>query len=897
MGKEDATIYLVDGNSYIHRAFHAIGHLSNSKGFPTNAIYGFTRMLLKLIEDKKPGYLAIVLDSKAPTFRHKLYKNYKATRPPMPEDLVMQLPRIWSIIKGLNINLIEKPGYEADDIIGTLTRMGEEKKHDVVIVTGDKDFKQLLSPHVTLWDTMKDKTTDYNAFFDEYGFEPAHAVDMMGLSGDSADNIPGVTGVGEKTAASLIKEYGTLENVFKHLADIKQKKLKENLEASHENAVLSKRLVTIDTHVPITENIDDLRAREPNYEELAKIFHELEFMSLWEQFSAEIKGVKRPSETDYRLCLTEEEVLSLIKNIKAKGLVSIDALTTGDDPHRAGLAGMSFSVEENSACYVPMGHAYLGAPKQIGPSRGMELLKEILEDEKIRKIGQDIKYDAMVLKHHGVTLKGISFDTMIASYVIDPGLRQHNLEYLANKYFNHKMIQFNGGGKGDSGTDFSGVEVSRAMEYSCEQADITLRLMSILDKRLKQDLNQDLFNNIEMKLLPVLMDMELTGILIDVPFFKEMSHLFAGRIGTIQKTIFQQAGMEFNINSPQQLGFLLFEKLKLPTQKKTMKTKSHSTDVKVLKKLADSGFEIPGLILQYRTLTKLKSTYLDALVKIANPSTGRIHTSFNQTVAATGRLSSSNPNMQNIPIRGEDGREIRKGFVADKGSVLMSADYSQVELRLFAHLSGDKALTGSFERGEDIHARTASEILGIPIDKITQNHRRIAKAINFGIIYGMGYRKLSDELGIDEKTAKNYIDSYYNRYTGVMRYRESMIKKALENGYVTTLFNRRRYLPEIRSENVRVRAEAERIAVNTPIQGTAADLIKMAMINIHAGLKKEGYKTKMLLQVHDELLFEVPENEILKLAPFIKKEMEEVHAFDVPLKVDINYGKNWDEAH
>jgi DNA polymerase I len=897
MGKEDKTIYLVDGNSYIHRAFHAIGHLSNSKGFPTNAIYGFTRMLLKLIEDKKPVYLAIVLDAKGPTFRHKLFKDYKATRQPMPDDLVMQLPYIWSVIKGLNIKLIEEQGVEADDVIGTLTRIGEEKKHDVVIVTGDKDFRQLISKRVTLWDTMKDKTTDYDAFVEEYGLEPSQVVDIMGLSGDSSDNIPGVRGVGEKTAINLIKEYRSLENVFEHLIEIKQKKLKENLEASHEDAVLSKKLVTIDTHVPITEDIDDLKAGEPKYDELAKLFHELEFMSLWEQFSASSVDVKRPPETDYQLCITEEEILSLAKKIKAKGMMSFDTLTTSNDPHRAGLTGISFSAEENNAFYVPMGHAYLGAPKQVGALHGLELLKGVLEDEKIKKVGYDIKYDALVLKHHGVDLKGISFDTMIASYVIDPGLRQHNLEYLANSYLNHKMIQFNGAGKGEAGIDYSGIEVGQARGYSCENADITLRLKSILDKKLKEDLNEDLFNNIEMKLLPVLMDMEMRGILIDVQFFKEMSRVFAGRIGALQKTIFQKAGMEFNINSPQQLGFLLFEKLGLPTQKKTMKTKSHSTDVKVLKKLAGSGFEIPGLILQYRTLTKLKSTYLDALVKIVNPSTGRIHTSFNQTVAATGRLSSSNPNMQNIPIRGEEGREIRKGFVAEKGHVLMSADYSQVELRLFAHLSRDEALIGSFEQGEDIHARTASEILGIPIDKITSDHRRIAKAINFGIIYGMGYRKLSDELGIDEKIAKSYIESYYKRYAGVMRYRENMIKRALENGYVTTLFNRRRYLPEIKSENVRVKAEAERVAVNTPIQGTAADLIKMAMINIHAGLKERGYKTKMLLQVHDELLFEIPEDEISKVMPFIKKEMEEVYDLDVPLKVDINYGKNWDEAH
>jgi len=896
MVQENKTIYLVDGNSYIYRAYHAIGHLSNSKGIPTNAIYGFTKMLLKLIEEKTPTHLAVVLDAKGPNFRHELYKEYKATRPPMPDDLIMQLPYIWSVIKGLNVKLIEKSGYEADDIIGTLARMGEEKNFDIMIVTGDKDFKQIISSRISLWDTMKDNVTDYRAFLEEYGLEPCQVIDMMGLSGDSSDNIPGVPGVGEKTAVNLIKEYGSIENVYEHLSEIRQKKLKENLEGNHAEAVLSKKLVTIDRHVPITEDIDDLKAGKPKHDELLKIFQELEFKTLWEQFSIGSGHIEDHIEKDYQLCLTEEDIISLIKKIKGKGMVSVDTETTSSDPHRAGLVGISFSIEENKAYYIPMGHVYLGAPKQIGPSRGLELLKEILGDENIIKIGQNIKYDALVLKYHGVELKGISFDTMIASYIIDPGLRQHNLEYLARHYLDHKMITFHDVvGRGE--IDFSGVEVTRAMEYSCEDADITLRLKSILDDKLKEDLNQDLFYNIEMKLLPVLMDMELAGIMIDAPFFKEMSRLFAGKIRDIRGMIFQQSGMEFNINSPQQLGFILFEKLGLPTQKKTLKTKSYSTDVKVLKKLASSGFDIPGLILRYRTLSKLKSTYLDALVKIVNPSTGRIHTSFNQTVAATGRLSSSNPNMQNIPIRGEEGKEIRKGFVAEEGHVLLSADYSQVELRLFAHYSGDDALINAFERGEDIHSRTASEILGIPLHEVTPDKRRIAKAINFGIIYGMGYRKLSDELGIDEKTAKDYITSYYNRYKGVARYRENIIGKAIENGYVTTLFNRRRYLPEIRSENARVRSEAERIAINTPIQGTAADLIKKAMINIHAGLKKEGYKTRMLLQVHDELLFEVPEDEIGIVMPFIKKEMEGVYVLDVPLKVDINFGKNWDEAH
>ncbi len=898
MVQENKIVYLIDGNSYIHRAYHAIGNLSNSKGLPTNAIYGFTKMLLKLVKEKSPEYIAVVLDAKGPTFRHELYKDYKATRPPMPEDLVEQLPYIWSVIRGLNIRLIEMSGYEADDIIGTLARMGEEKDYNVVIVTGDKDFRQIISRRVSLWDTMKEKVTDYETFLSEYGMEPGQVIDMMGLSGDSSDNIPGVPGIGEKTAMGLIKQYGTLENVYEHISEISRKKLKENLEENHGEALLSKQLVTIDRSVPIEEDIGDLKSGQPKQDELSKIFQELEFKGLWEQFSRDAGPSAEHPEKDYHLCLTEEDIRVLLRKIKEKGMVSVDTETTSTDPHSAALVGLSFSFKENNAFYIPVGHFYLGAPKQLSCQRVLELLKEILEDENILKIGQNIKYDALVLRHHGVELKGIAFDTMIASYVIDPGVMQHNLDYLAGHYLDHRMIGYHDVvGRGAAEVDFSGVEVARAMEYSCEDADITLRLKSVLDNRLKEDHNQDLFYNIEMKLLPVLMDMESAGILIDIPFFKEMSRLFAGNIREIQGLIFRQAGMEFNINSPQQLGFVLFEKLGLPTQKKTIKTKSYSTDVKVLHKLAAAGFEIPGLILQYRTLSKLKSTYLDALVKMVNPSTGRIHTSFNQTVAATGRLSSSNPNMQNIPIRGEEGREIRKGFVAEKGCFLLSADYSQVELRLFAHYSGDEALINAFGNGEDIHARTASEILGVPIQEVTADNRRVAKAINFGIIYGMGYRKLSDELGIDEKTAKDYIDSYYNRYKGVARYRDETIKKAVENGYVTTLFNRRRYLPDIRSENARISSESERIAVNTPIQGTAADLIKKAMINIHDGSKKQGLRTKMLLQVHDELLFEVPEDEIKTVLPFIKTEMEEVYKLDVPLKVDIHFGKNWDEAH
>ncbi len=894
MTQQNNTIYLVDGNSYIYRAYHAIGYLSNSKGLRTNAIFGFTKMLLKLFEDKGPEYAAVALDAKGPTFRHEMYDKYKATRPPMPDDLVEQLPYIRNIIQFLGLKMIEMPGFEADDIIGTLTKKGEEKGYKVVVVTGDKDFRQIISDKTSLWDTMKDKITDLNALHDEYGLEPAQIIDLMGLSGDTSDNVPGVKGVGEKTALSLIQEFGSLENVYAQIDKITKTKLKENLKSSHENALLSKKLVTINCNVPLRCEIDDLKINKPEAEKLSSIFRELEFKGLWEQFASKNSAIKNA----YKLLMNEQDLIYLTEKINRTGLVSVDTETTSTDPHTAELVGISFSLEPDTGYYLPLSHRYLGAPKQLDKQRAINILKGVLEDEKILKVGQNIKYDAIVFRNNGIDLKGIYFDTMVASYVINPGLRQHNLDFLAQHYLNHKMISYNDVvGRGKAEINFSGVTVERAMEYSCEDADITLKIKAILEKQLKEDQNQELFHNLEMKLLPVLMDMEVSGIKIDIPFFREMSHSFSMRIRELEKEIFKEAGTDFNINSPQQLANILFERLELPVQKKTIKTKSSSTDVKVLKKLAIAGHKIPALILQYRTLAKLKSTYLDALVKMVNPKTGRVHTSYNQTVAATGRLSSSNPNLQNIPIRGEEGREIRKGFIAEEGHYLLSADYSQVELRLFAHYSGDDAMIDAFTKEQDIHTRTASEILGIPIADVTPEKRRIAKAINFGIIYGMGAKKLSDELNIDIKVAREYIDSYYSRYKGVARYREAMAEQAKKQGYVTTLFNRRRYIPEINSDNNMIKAEAERIAINTPIQGTAADLIKMAMINIDARLKREGFKTRMLLQVHDELVFEVPENEIAIMPALLKREMEGVYKLSVPLKVDAGYGKNWDEAH
>ncbi|MEJ2723506.1 MAG: DNA polymerase I [Deltaproteobacteria bacterium] len=892
--RQQKTVYLVDGSSYIHRAYHAIRNLSNSKGFPTNAIFGFVKMLLKLMSEEKPAYLAVVFDTEGPTFRHALYELYKANRPPMPEDLAMQIPHIKAILKGLSVPILEKKGFEADDVIGTLSRRAEKENFNVVVVTGDKDFRQIISARTSLRDTMKDKSTDYDSLVDVYGLKPEQFIDVMGLSGDSSDNIPGVPGVGEKTAADLIRQFGSLESIYENLDAIKKKRLRENLEAAFENAVLSKKLVTIDRFVPLDGEIEALKIGEPDRQKLSKIFREMEFRDLWEQFAER----EERGENDYRLCLSPDGLRSDLAQIQKEGQVSVDTETTSEDPHRAELVGISISWEDHQAVYLPLGHSYLGAPRQLVLPLALEMVKEVLQDGSIKKIGQNIKYDALVLRRYGTELKGIHFDTMVASYVLNPSLRQHNLDSLAQHFLGHKMIPFSEVvGKGKGAGDFSEVDVETAMAYSCEDADITLRLMGVMEKKLQSDMNQDLFHEMEMKLIPVLMDMEWQGIKIDVPFFKDMSKRFSGQLQAIEKEIYTEAGMEFNINSPQQLSFVLFEKLGLPVQKRTTKTKAYSTDVKVLNKLASLPYKIPKLLLRYRTLSKLKSTYLDALVKMADSSTGRIHTTFNQTVAATGRLSSSDPNLQNIPVRGEEGREIRKGFIADHGHVLLSADYSQVELRVFAHYSGDPAFLEAFSKGEDIHLRTASEILNLSVQDVTPDMRRIAKAINFGIIYGMGPQKLSEELGIDLKTAKDYIATYYERYQGVVRYRERTIAFAREKGYVTTLFNRRRYLPDINHENRVLRAEAERMAVNTPIQGTAADLIKKAMINIHARLESEKLKTKMLLQVHDELVFEVPEAETSRISSLVKEEMEGVYPMAVPLKVDVNMGRNWDEAH
>jgi len=883
-------IYLVDGSSYIYRAFHAIKDLTNSKGFPTNAIFGVMKMLLKLLKDKSPRYVLVTFDTKGPNFRHEIYPQYKANRPPMPEALALQVPIVKELVSSLGIPILEQEGFEADDIIGTLCRSFQEQGFSVIIVSGDKDLKQLLSPRVSMWDPMKDSHISWKDLKAETGLEPRQLVDVMALSGDPVDNIPGVPSVGEKTALKLIQEYGSLEGVYEALEGIKGAKLKENLSKFKEQAFLSRELVKIREDVPLEAQIPTLRERDQ--ENLLRLLRELEFSSLWKEFAT-----KEPDSVQYKILTHKDELIMLRDSIVSKGLFAFDIESTSENPISAEIVGISICTEPSLAYYIPLGH------KEGSRNVELDVFKSIFctiyEDPNIKKVGHNIKYDVEVLSNYGINVNGIYFDTMVASYLVNPEHRQHNLAFLSQHYLNRKKILYEEVvGKGKDQKNMSQVPVETVAKYCCEDSDFSLRLKDILYAELEQHNNLELMFDIEVPLIRVLIEMELNGIKIDSHLFRDLSSQFEERLSDLTKEIYKEAGMEFNINSPQQLSFVLFEKLKLPGLKKTSKTKTFSTNVKVLRQLASGVHRLPELLLEYRTLSKLKSTYLDSLVDLVNPKTGRVHTSFNQAVTATGRLSSSNPNLQNIPVRGETGREIRKGFIAEDGYVLLSADYSQIELRIFAHYSGDPGFMEAFGSGEDVHLRTAMEILGVKDpSQVTPDMRRVAKAINFGIIYGMGPQKLSEELGIELKLAKSYIERYYERYPGVLDYRKKMIEKAQKDGYVTTLFNRRRYLPNIKSENKGLQSEAERAAINTPIQGTAADLIKKAMILVRNRLKKESLNAKMLLQVHDELLFEVPEEELTPTIAVVKEEMEGVYQLRVPLRVDIGYGKNWDEAH
>ena len=889
----DKTIYLIDGTAYIFRAYHAIRGLSNSKGLPTNAVFGFTRMLIKLMEERNPEYVCMFFDAKGPTFRHEMYPDYKANRPPMPDDMAVQIPYIKEVTAAFNLPIIEMQGYEADDLIGTLARLAEEKGFTVVMITGDKDFMQLVTAKSSIWDPMKESAIDIQTIREKFGVEPDQMIDVQGLSGDTADNVPGVPGIGQKTALTLIKTHNSMQELYEKLDTITRKKQRENLENFKDQAFLSRSLVTINTGVPVDFNPADFKVSEPDRDKLAEIYKDLEFRQLQQS----VPDQADLSQKEYQAVMNQEQLSELISRLEKSDLFALDTETTSTNPMLAELVGLSFALEANQAYYIPFRHHYLGAPDQLKLEDVLEQLRPVLENPKVQKIGQNIKYDWMVLERHGIKLEGVVFDTMLASYLLNPSKRAHNLDQIALDYLGHKTITYEQvAGKGKNALIFSQVPVDKAVPYACEDADITLMARDILLPKLKELGLNELMDSVEMPLVPVLMRMEMRGAGIDVNRLRELSRSFERQLDALEGAIYGLAGETFNIKSSQQLGRILFEKLKLPVQKKTKKKTGYSTDVNVLTALADQH-ELPAMVLQHRTLAKLKSTYTDALIGLVNPQTGRIHTSYNQTVAATGRLSSSDPNLQNIPIRTEEGRRIRGAFVPHKGWHLVSADYSQVELRVLAHCSEDEILIKAFQNNEDIHARTACEVFQVDADDLTDDLRRQAKAINFGIIYGMSAFGLSKQLEISQKMAKTYIDHYFERYQGVKQFMDRTIAEARETHRTSTLLGRIRLLPDIASSNHIVRQAAERTAINTPIQGSAADLIKLAMINVDRALREKSFQSAMLLTVHDELVFEIPPDELQEATRLIKEIMEGVWQLRVPLKINIAKGSNWEEAH
>jgi DNA polymerase I len=883
-------LYLIDGSSYIYRAFYAIGHLSNSKGLPTNAIYGFTQMLLKVLKDHQPDYIAIAFDSRAPTFRSTVYKEYKANRPAMPENLSLQIPYIKKIVEGYRIATLEAEGFEADDLIGTVAK-AMESKVDVVIITGDKDILQLVSDGILVYDTMKGKKFGIDEVMERFGVKPAQVVEVMGLAGDAIDNIPGVPGIGEKTAMALIKTFGSIDNLLAHVDQVPQAKLREKLVTHGEVAKLSRELATILIDAPVTAQLEDFVIPSPDTQSLRKILKELEFNKLLN----DLPEGKNTHEEDYHLILEQREFSSLLEEINRVGTFSIDLETNSPYPMWADLVGVSLTCTPHRAYYVPVGHQPQKAPHQLPLSWVLEQLKPVLENPAIKKVGQNIKYEWIVLKRYGIELRGIHCDTMVASYLLNPTKHNHNLIEIARDYLDQRVTDYKEVvGTGGKALTFDQVELDRARDYSCGDADVTLRLSDLLLPKIAEGELQPLYEQVEIPLVTVLAKMEMNGVKIDTALLEDFSKELEVQLEQKMGRIYQSAGETFNINSSQQLGKILFDKLRLPVIKKT-KT-GYSTDVDVLTKLS-LQHDLPLEILSFRNLNKLKSTYVDAIPKLIHPKTGRVHTSYNQTVTATGRLSSSDPNLQNIPIRTEEGNRIRQAFIAEKGSVIISADYSQIELRILAHVSQDDVLLQAFKQDEDIHARTASQIFGVPMEQVTPSMRREAKVINFGIIYGMSSYGLSQQLGIEAKTAQVYIDEYFRKYTGVKSYIKRGLEEAREKGYVMTLLHRRRYLPDIQSPNAAVRQAAERMAINSPLQGTAADIIKVAMIRIQNRIEELDLSTRMIMQVHDELVFEVPEKELERVRPLIQDEMEAVMDLSVPLKVSVHAGKNWAEAH
>ncbi len=885
-------VYLVDGSAYIYRAYHAIRSLNNSQGLPTNAIYGFTTILRRIMREKTPHYLAVAFDSPGEVFRHRLYPGYKANRPPMPEDLQPQIPYIHKVVAAYNLLEMEDSDQEADDLIASAAVRLAGQGFRVVIVSGDKDLLQLVSENIVLWDPMSDRWLNRKAVLEKYGVPPEHLLDFFALTGDASDNIPGVPGIGPKTAGKLIAAHSSLEGIYAALDGMKQSKMKERLLAHREDAFLSRELIRLNTAAHVPMEMEQYVVRSPDQKKLQELFTELEFFSLLKD---EVTA-SRIATDNFVLVQTREELAELLAGLADCKYLVLDTETTSLDPLEAELVGISFCVDRKRAWYVPCGHRDSEGnllPGQVKKRDLVALFRPLLEDERLPKIGHNLKYDWQVLageQNGGVILTGPVYDTMIGAWLLDPGRRSYRLDDLCRE-IDLEMTTFAEvtDGRKDRPGAFAWVGLEKAKNYSCEDVYGTLALFERQRPRLEELHLWSLFADLEGPLVPVLARMEEAGICVDTELLADLSREFSGKLELLEREIYALAGQEFNINSPQQLARILFDELKLPRGRKT-KT-GYSTDVKVLERLA-SQHELPALILRYRNLAKLKSTYVDSLVKLRRERTGRVHTSFNQCGTATGRLSSSNPNLQNIPIRTEEGRRIRAAFVAAPGCLLLASDYSQIDLRVLAHYSGDEALLEAFRTGLDIHSQTAAEIFFVDPRLITPEMRRVAKTINFGIIYGMSSFGLAAQLDVSRKEAQTFIDRYFDHYRGVRRFMENIVEEAREKGYVTTLLGRRRTLPEIRSRNRTRREFAERTAINTPIQGTAADIIKLAMLEVDRRLGEQGGRGRMLLQIHDELVIEVPKEEIEKTSELVRQAMENVMNLAVPLEVNISVGDN-----
>ena len=920
-------LFLLDAYALIYRAYYAFikNPRINSKGFNTSAIMGFVNTLEDVLKKEQPTHIGIAFDPAGPTFRHEAYQQYKAQREETPEVIRLSVPIIKDIIRAYRIPILEVSGYEADDVIGTLATEAGRQGIRTYMMTPDKDYGQLVSDNVFMYrPKYGDKefevmgVEEVKAKFDIQS--PAQVIDMLGLMGDTADNIPGCPGVGEKTAQKLIAQFGSIENLLDHTGELKGA-IKTKVETNREQILFSKFLATIKTDVPIALDMDGLKREEPDKDELKRIFEDLEFRSLLERVlgtdkkmaasspsvQGDLFGFFTPESTeasensnltklddlvfDYQLIDTEEKEDQLLQNILTQPILSLDTETTGTDPIRAELVGMSFAYAENQAFYVPV------PADRTEAQRIVDKFKPVFENPQTLKVGQNIKYDMLVLANYGVEIQGPMFDTMIAHYVLQPELH-HGMDYLAEIYLHYETIKIEEliGPKGKNQKNMRDLDPANIYRYACEDADVTLKLKNVLEKELKQNDAEALFRDIEMPLVPVLAYMERNGVRIDTEALKETSRHFTARMNQIEEEVHRLAGVEFNIASPKQVGEVLFDRLKIVDKPKKTKTGQYVTSEEVLESLKGKH-EIVEKILEHRGLKKLLGTYIDALPQLINPETGHIHTSFNQTVTATGRLSSSNPNLQNIPVRNEDGKEIRKAFIPDEGCEFFSADYSQIELRIMAHLSGDPHMIEAFRANQDIHAATAAKIYKEKLEDVTREQRSKAKTANFGIIYGISVFGLAERLGIDRKEAKELIDGYFENYPHVKEYMDSSIQAARQKGYIETVFRRRRYLPDINSRNAVVRGYAERNAINAPIQGSAADIIKVAMIRIYRRFREEGIRSKMILQVHDELNFSVVPEEKEKVQQIVIAEMESAYKMKVPLLADCGWGKNWLEAH